>query len=408
MALIPIDVFAQSIDTAVKDSPFSPLNSRQYIVTYKDSVSDPAQMADEISRRHRITYTNTYSRALKGFVAKMDKVQFQEVQNDPQVASVVEDKELHTLYQEIPTGIQRIGVPIGSRRLLSSRSTIGGAGVVIATLDTGAQLNHPDLSANIMSGTSCVSGARTANDDNGHGTHVAGIIAALNNTRGVVGVAPSAKIVPVKVLDKNGSGTWSSVICGIDWITAHAQKLGIKIVNMSMGGAGTSDNNCGATNNDPLHAAICKSRDAGLTYVVAAGNDVGNVDHMVPAAYDDAVITVSGIADSDGAAGGKGRATSYGADDTFASFSNYGSGVDIAAPSVNILSTWLKGVYRVLSGTSMAAPHVAGVAARYIEAHPNSTWTQIRDALKAAGETLGRGHTDPSGLHGEPVVRVST
>ena len=128
------------------------------------------------------------------------------------------------------------------------------------------------------------------------------------------------------------------------------------------------------------------------------------------AAYDDAVITVSALADSDGAPYQKGSPTAYGVDDTFATFSNYGSVVDLGAPGVDIYSTYKRGRYAYLSGTSMAAPHVSGAAALYIKKNSASapTWNQVRDGLKALAENLGSGHTDPSGLHPEPFVRADS
>ena len=119
-------------------------------------------------------------------------------------------------------------------------------------------------------------------------------------------------------------------------------------------------------------------------------------------------MRVSGVADSNGAAGGGGAATSYGADDTFASFSNYGTAVDIGAPGVWIYSTWLKNGYATISGTSMASPHVAGAAALYVAKNPGATWSTVRDALVSLGEPLGAGHSDPSGKHPEPVLRADT
>lgn len=177
---------------------------------------------------------------------------------------------------------------------------------------------------------------------------------------------------------------------------------------MSLGGGGSSDNNCGNTNNDALHKAICKSTNAGVTFAVAAGNDNANASTFVPAAYDDTVITVSALADSDGQAGGLGGATSYGADDTFANFSNYGSAIDLGAPGVAIYSTWKGGGYNSISGTSMATPHVAGSAALFIKSHPGANWSQVKDGLKASAETLNNGHTDPSGLHPEPIVLTNS
>ncbi|RJQ35612.1 peptidase S8, partial [Candidatus Parcubacteria bacterium] len=135
-------------------------------------------------------------------------------------------------------------------------------------------------------------------------------------------------------------------------------------------------------------------------------NSNADATKSVPAAYDDAVITVSALADSDGKEGGLGSGTSYGADDTFASFSNWGTPVDIGAPGVSIYSTWLKKEYKTISGTSMASPHVAGAAALYIAANPGALWSDVRAALIGNGEATGAGHTDPSGKHPENVLRA--
>jgi subtilisin len=408
LALVASVTSAQTVN----NTPKSSVVPGHYIVVLKDAVADSDTVADDIGRVHGFAVDLKYSRVMKGFAATFEAGKLKNIKDDPRVAYVVEDREVtindkaasgpvsqvFPTTQVVPTGISRIGAPANTNK---------GAGVGIAIIDTGIDLTHPDLKDNIGgAGKTCVTGTRNANDDNGHGTHVAGTIAAADNTIGVVGVAPKAKLFPVKVLNKSGSGTWSSVICGIDWVTANAAKYGIKVANMSLGGAGTSDNNCGLTNNDPLHQAICRSTAAGVTYVVAAGNDGANATNSTPASYNDTVITVSALADSNGIGGGTGSATSYGADDTFATFSNYGSPVDIAAPGVLILSTWKGGTYNTISGTSMATPHVTGAAALYLASHPGSLWTQVRDALVAAGEALGAGHTDPSGLHAEPVLQA--
>lgn len=377
----------------------SPVSSGNYIVVLKDTV-DPQDAATKMAKTHNLSVDNVYNHALKGFSATIPAARLENVKHDPRVQFVSEDREVAAVAQTTPTGINRIQAPLNT--------TNKGAGIGVAVIDTGVDLTHPDLQANIIANTSCIRGKRTGDDDNGHGSHVAGTIAALDNGVGVVGVAPQAKLVAVKVLNSSGSGTWSSVICGIDWVTAHASQYNIKVANMSLGGSGSSDNNCGNSNNDALHKAICNSISSGVTYVVAAGNDGANANTFVPAAYDDSVITVSALADSDGKSGGLGTTTNYGLDDTFASFSNFGSVIDLGAPGVNIFSTWKSGGYNTISGTSMATPHVTGAAALYIKSHPGSLWSQVRDGLKATAELLNSGHTDPSGLHPEPLVQAST
>lgn len=396
LLFLPLLAFSLSFTNIEARRTFAP--TRGYIVVLKDNVNAD-QISDQMESTHKFTKGEVYNRAVRGYSAQLTSDQMTNIKKDSRVKFVSEDKLVNTTaIQTLPVGISRIAANLNPNK---------GTGVGVAVIDTGIQLNHPDLVTNIVANKTCVRRTSTANDDNGHGTHVAGTIAALNNSIGVVGVAPQAKLIAVKVLDRNGSGTWSNVICGLDWVVSNATRYNIKVVNMSLGGGGTSDNNCGLTNSDALHAAICRVRDAGVTVVVAAGNSAAAVSTFVPAAYDDSVITVSALADSDGQAGGLGSSTSYGSDDTFASFSNYGSGVDIAAPGVGIYSTWRGSSYSTISGTSMATPHVTAAAALYLKTNPSATWIQVRNALVAVGETLGSGHTDPSGLHPEPVLRAN-
>ncbi len=372
----------------------------QYIIVLKDS-QDSEVTSVGLTRSHGLVRGHVYGHALKGFAATIPANKLQAIKNDPRVEFVSEDRHVSIFAQTVPNGIKRIGAE------KTSAGTNKGAGINVAILDTGIDLRHPDLK--VVGGKNCSTG-RSYTDGNGHGTHVAGTVAALDNSIGVVGVAPEAKLWAVRVLDNNGSGTWSSVICGIDFVTSKAPKNGgpITVANMSLGGAGTRVGTCETNNSDALYKAICKSRDAGVTYVVAAGNSGANSSTFVPAAYDDAVITVSALADSDGKSGGAGSSTSYGTDDTFASFSNYGDVVDIGAPGVSILSTWKGGTYNTISGTSMASPHVAGAVALYIKTNPTHTWTQVRDALMLLAEVAGAGHTNTSGKHYGPVVKVET
>lgn len=372
-----------------------------FIVVLKDAVGNPQDVANEMAKTHGLSVEHVYSTAIKGFSATIPQARLNKIKGDARVQFVSEDKTVEAFVQTIPTGISRVNTSTASANLNK------GTGIGVAVIDTGIDLAHPDLKANIVANYSCIRGKKTGNDDNGHGTHVAGTIAALDNNTGVVGVAPEAKLIAVKVLNAQGSGSWSSVICGIDWVSANAARYNIKVANMSLGGGGSSDNNCGNTNNDALHKAVCNSTNKGVTYAVAAGNSSADANTFVPAAYNDTVITVSALADSDGQSGGLGIATSYGGDDTFASFSNYGSIIDLGAPGVSIYSTWKGGAYNTISGTSMASPHVAGSAALYIKSHPDSSWLQVRDGLVTAAETLNAGHSDPSEIHPEPVVQAS-
>jgi subtilisin family serine protease len=408
--------------------------SGHYIVVFKDgAVTDATEDAtvDNLSSKHHFGRGDyTYRSVIHGFSATIPDDKLAEVKSDPSVAYVSPDYtvsidttgDAQVLDSASVRATARGGastqastqiLPTGINRIDAENKVNQGSGVNVAVIDTGIDYTHPDLAANVVGGKSCV--GSSYKDGNGHGTHVAGTIAGINNTQGVVGVAPKAKLWAVRVLNNQGSGTWSQVICGIDFVTSKAPKNGgpITVANMSLGGAGVSDNNCGKNtsgsgSNDPLHQAICRARDAGVTFVVAAGNNAGAAAQFVPAAYDDAVITVSALADSDGASGGLGVATPYGPDDTFATFSNFGSVVDVATPGVNITSTWPGNRYAILSGTSMATPHVAGAAALYIADHAGAAWTDVREGLKALGEVVGAGHTDPSGLHPEPVVKANT
>ena len=177
---------------------------------------------------------------------------------------------------------------------------------------------------------------------------MAGTVAALDNSFGVVGVAPGARVWGVKILNDNGYGLISWYVCGLDWILAQrdpndSSRPLFEAVNMSVTKDGSDDHNCGLTNKDPLHQAICRVTAGGITVVAAAANDSHNASRNIPASYDE-VITVSALADTDGKAGGLGgnRCFSWGGydkDDTFADFSNYGADVDIMAPGKCILST---------------------------------------------------------------------
>ena len=380
----------------------------EYIVVLKENgllkkiFGAPEPKIKEIARAYALSPVLVYSSVFKGFSAKISKEVVEELKKDPRVLMVSQNRKVRAFaFQPVQV------IPNGVKRLKADQASLKGKGVEVAIIDTGISINHPDLKDRILGGKNCLSSA-SFEDDNGHGTHVAGTVAASNNDLGVVGVAPEAKLWGVKVLSSTG-GSWQSVICGIDFVTSMAPVNGgnVKVANMSLGGLGSSDNNCGRDNSDALHNAICNSKEAGVTYVVAAGNDAFKAEEFVPAAYDDAVITVSALSDSDGLPGSLGLVTKNGSDDSFATFSNFGSVVDLAAPGTNILSTWLGDGYKSIDGTSMASPHVAGAAALYIESHPKADWKEVRDALKATGEKVGEGHKNTFNRNLEPVVQIN-
>jgi subtilisin family serine protease len=369
--------------------------THNYIVVFHDDEADAPGHAAAHGRAYGLAISHVYSSALKGYAAAIPDARIDDIRRDPSVAFVSDDRPVHAVAQTLPTGVNRIEAE------LSTHFASNVWNFAVAVIDTGSG-PHADL--NIAGGKNCSTGA-SFNDGNGHGTHVAGTIGAMNNTVGVVGVAPGIPIYSVRVLDNRGNGSFSSIACGVDWVTANAAALNIKVANMSLEGAGTDDGNCGNTNADAMHKAICNSVAAGVTYVVAAGNDSRDLATIVPAAYDE-VLAVTAVADYDGLPGGGAAATCRaGTDDSAASdFSNFAGPADeghtIAAPGVCIYSTWKGGGYATISGTSMASPHVAGAAALCIanglcSGTPSANIGQLR--FDASVQPLGYGFTgDPT------------
>lgn len=363
-----------------------------YIVSLRAG-ADPAAVASDHSRSLGASVGHIYRHALTGYSARLTPAALKALARDARVAAIVPDQEVHIAAQTLPAGIDRIGADDSSAVAGDGR---GAVDVDIAVIDTGIDSRHRDL--NVVGGVNCVPGNLSSNDLNGHGTHVAGTAAAKDNKIGVVGVAPGARLWAVRVLDANGSGLWSTILCGIDWVTARADT--IEVANMSLTGGGGE----GSCTDHGLREAICRSTAAGVTYVVAAGNSGANASGFVPATFPE-VITVSAITDFDGQPGGVGAPTcAYGTDDTFAGFSNFGADVDLAAPGVCVLSTWRGGGYRSISGTSMASPHVAGAAALYLSTHPGASPAGVRAALAGAGTFDWSG--DPDATQ-EPLLNVA-
>jgi len=372
-----------------------------YIVVLDDT-TDPAEAAAAAERAYGVHVDDLYDSALHGFAAGMRLQDAQALADDAGVASVEADVHVDLAAQAMPTGVHRVGVMASPTAGVNGRDQR--VDVDVAVIDTGVDLNHPDLNVYRPGAHNCNALALSPDDENGHGTHVAGTIGALDNAFGVVGVAPGARIWPVRVLGPAGDGTMADVICGVDYVTRHARQ--IEVANMSLGAAGRDDGSCGRVIGDALHRAICASVAAGVTYVVAAGNSSDNAAFYAPASYDE-VITVSALADFNGRPGGGAPATCrIDRDDTLASFSNFGRDVDLIAPGVCIRSTWMGGGYNTISGTSMASPHVAGAAALYLAGHPAAGPAAVKTALQAAGTAQWSGAGDPDGIH-EPLVNVT-
>jgi subtilisin family serine protease len=381
-------------------------DSSRVIVVFHDWVTQPGQVAQQMARSQNAQVLFVYEHALKGFAADVPAQAAAAFARDSRVAFVEADQPVYA-FSDIPTGVDRIEADKNT-----TDGVIGNSKVVdidIAIIDTGIDHNHPDL--NVVGGVDCTGGGPfnakcsdgLTGDGNGHGTHVAGTAAARDNGSQAVGVAPGARLYAVKVLKNDGSGWISGIVAGVDWVTARAGT--IEVANMSLG--------CECSSS-ALDQALTKSTEAGVVYVVAAGNSAKDAATFSPANHP-RVITVSAMADFDGKAGGDADPTcrsDVGADDTFATFSNYGSKVDIAAPGVCINSTVPGGGYAMYSGTSMASPHVAGAAALYVKqfnvGKSSTRWSQVRNGLVSSWSVS---QSDPCGFSGgksnEPFLMLA-
>lgn len=297
-----------------------------------------AQEVSQVMRTHGIQEENMkhlYSASFPGFAVKLSETSLEALKKDERVDYIEADQiveieqakaepveNVRSMAQTTPWGISTVGY-----------GNYAGGSRWAWVLDTGIQLDHPDLNVSTGWSKSYVGG--TATDRNGHGTHVAGTIAAINNTSGVVGVAAGATVVAVKVLSDNGSGSISGIVAGVDYVKASAYTN--DVANMSLGGGIST----------ALDNAVKSAASSGVYFAVAAGNESQNANNVSPArANGSRIYTVS----------------AHDSNNRFASFSNYANPpIDVCAPGVNIYSTWIGSGYRSISGTSMATPHVAGI-----------------------------------------------
>ncbi|MFI6657307.1 S8 family peptidase [Streptomyces sp. NPDC050523] len=343
-----------------------------YLVTLKGGTKASSAAGKGLAEKYGARISHSYGTVLNGYAIRANERQAERLAADSRVASVVQDTRvtLDRTQKNPPSwGLDRIdqkSLPLDKRYTSPGPA---GRGVTAYVIDTGIRITHKDFGGRASYGWDFVGNDRTANDGNGHGTHVAGTIAGTT-----YGVAKQAKVVSVRVLDNNGSGTTAQVIAGIDWVTRHARKPAV--ANLSLGGS----------HNAQLDAAVRNSIASGVTYAVAAGNDGLPAGLYSPADVKEA-ITVGATDRTDARAG----------------FSNFGPAVDLFAPGVSITSaSYASDTGRAtFSGTSMATPHATGAAALYLAGHPKATPAQVAKALvklAVSGKVAGRGLGSPDEL----------
>ncbi len=348
-----------------------------YIVVLKGSNSSSSVEAD-ISRAGGRT-ERRFTRVLNGLSVRIKNSEVSRLRNNPNVLSVEPDQQMFAVDTQSPTpswGLDRIdqrSLPLNS----TFTATAQGSGVDTYIVDTGIFASHSEFTGRLAAGFSSIADSNGTNDCNGHGTHVAGTTAGT-----IYGIAKSATLIPVRVLDCSGSGSNSGVIAGLDWIVAHHISGKAAVVNMSLGGGAST----------ALDTAVQNVINDGIVMVVAAGNSNVDACSTSPARATNA-LTV----------GATGQYSAGETTDSRSSYSNYGPCLDIFAPGSRITSSWIGGstATNTISGTSMAAPHVAGVAAVLFGRYPGSTASEIASMLRTSATpnvVIGPGTGSPNYL----------
>ncbi len=376
MALTPGLLIGPSnkASAAPEPAPEEIVQNRYIVILNNAYAASAEEFTAAVDQRAGTDIDQTYSAVFPGFAGEFTSTAISALMTDPAVAQVWPDSKVYAQGQALEPGINRVDADLSWSKSGNGSGTVD---IDVAVIDSGI---GPNADLNIVNGTNCM-GDGYMRDYYGHGTHVAGIIGAKDNDFGVVGMAPGARVWQVRSLDRYGGGTWSQIICGMDWVANHADV--IEVANMSLG-AGMTEIGSGCTSS-PAHRAICAMTNAGVTVMAAACNAGTDASTCTPGKYTE-VISVSAFAEWDGKPGGLGgcRTTPdgfYGCDDRRASFSNYGPTVDIAAPGVGVRSTLFDNTYGYWSGTSMATPHVTGAAALLIAKYGHMSPAEVRSRL---------------------------
>jgi subtilisin family serine protease len=368
--------------TQAAATPASPLQTvgnaaitDHYIVVLKDGAGqDPEEVANEHILQLGIQVRHVYQHALKGYAAVIPNAAVAAVRADERVAYVEPDYEMSATVQSLPWGVNKIDADSSSTKAGNGLGAITNVNAYI--IDSGIDASHPDL--NVVRNVNLVGGPNT--DCYGHGTHVAGTVAARDNKKVVVGAAPGVPLTGVKVVGCNGSGWTSDVIEGVDWVTANAKRPAI--ANISLGGAASYS----------LDSAVQSSAESGIFYAVAAGNDGADACNYSPARAGASTNSGGSLILGGGTGNAENGVLTVAATDSKdreISWSNYGRCVEVWAPGGGILSTRLGGGMTAMSGTSMAAPHVGGAAALYLSKKWGASAATVEGRLKADSVATG-------------------
>lgn len=360
---IALLVLLLAIPAVAKNDKFKTTEKKipdQYIVVLSDDVEDVAALADDLSRKHAALLEHVYDKALKGFAVKMSEGMAKKLAEEPVVQWVEEDGEMSidTTQTGATWGLDRIDQrdrPLNGTFVY----TRTGSGVKAYIIDTGIRRTHTQFGSRAIHGFSAINDGRGSTDCNGHGTHVAGTVGGST-----WGVAKAVTLVAVRVLSCSGSGSTSGVIAGVDWVRGNHGSGQPAVANMSLGGGASS----------ALDTAVNNCINDGVSFAIAAGNSNANACNFSPARVG-AAMTVGSTTSSD----------------VRSSFSNFGTCVDIFAPGSSITSAWSTSntATNTISGTSMATPHVAGVAALFLQGTPSASPATVRNAL-VNNSTTGR------------------